>query len=94
MEYSTKSPNETSIWRSTCPNVKTVADASNTKVWVKISKDNYTTMIYGPMQASINPAFEAPGYPSTPIIPVSWSCKKVNEIDPRACLKNILNCLF
>ena len=39
-------------------------------------------MIYGPMQASINPAFEAPGYPSTPIIPVSWSCKKVNEIDP------------
>ncbi len=33
------------------------------------------------MQASINPAFEAPGYPSTPIIPVSWSCKKVNEID-------------
>ena len=82
VEYSTKSPNETSIWRSTCPNVKTVADASNTKVWVKISKDNYTTMIYGPMQASINPAFEAPGYPSTPIIPVSWSCKKVNEIDP------------
>ena len=82
VEYSTESPNETTIWRSTCPNVKTVADASNTKVWVKISKDNYTTMIYGPMQASINPAFEAPGYPSTPIIPVSWSCKKVNEIDP------------
>ena len=82
VKYSTESPNETTIWSSTCPNVKTVADASDTKVWVKISKDNYTTKIYGPMQASINPAFEAPGYPSTPQIPVSWSCKKVNEIDP------------
>ena len=78
--YSTESPNETTIWSSTCPNVKTVADASNTKVWVKISKDNYTTEIYGPKQATINPAPEAPGYTTQTTIPVPWSCKKINDI--------------
>ena len=80
MEYSTESPNETTIWSSTCPNVKTVADAKKTNVWIKISKDNYATKIYGPIQATINPASEAPGYPSTAKISVPWSCKKVNEI--------------
>ncbi|WP_243176352.1 hypothetical protein [Blautia difficilis] len=80
MEYSTESPNETTIWSSTCPNVKTVADAQKTNVWIKISKDNYATKIYGPIQATINPASEAPGYPSTAKISVPWSCKKVNEI--------------
>ena len=80
VEYSTESPNETTIWSSTCPNVKTVADAKKTNVWIKISKDNYATKIYGPIQATINPASEAPGYPSTAKISVPWSCKKVNEI--------------
>ena len=80
VKYSTESPNETTIWSSTCPNVKTVADASNTKVWVKISKDNYTTEIYGPKQATINPAPEAPGYTTQTTIPVPWSCKKINDI--------------
>ena len=80
VEYSTESPNETTIWSSTCPNVKTVADAQKTNVWIKISKDNYATKIYGPIQATINPASEAPGYPSTAKISVPWSCKKVNEI--------------
>ena len=80
VEYSTESPNETTIWSSTCPNVKTVANAKKTNVWIKISKDNYATKIYGPIQATINPASEAPGYPSTAKISVPWSCKKVNEI--------------
>ena len=80
VEYSTESPNETTIWSSTCPNVKTVADAKKTNVWIKISKDNYATKIYAPIQATINPASEAPGYPSTAKISVPWSCKKVNEI--------------
>ena len=80
VEYSTESPNESTIWSSTCPNVKTVADAQKTNVWIKISKDNYATKIYGPIQATINPASEAPGYPSTAKISVPWSCKKVNEI--------------
>ena len=80
VEYSTESPNESTIWSSTCPNVKTVADAKKTNVWIKISKDNYATKIYGPIQATINPASEAPGYPSTAKISVPWSCKKVNEI--------------
>ena len=80
VEYSTESPNETTIWSSTCPNVKTVADAKKTNVWIKISKDNYATKIYGPIQATINPASEAPGYPSTAKISVPRSCKKVNEI--------------
>ena len=80
VEYSTESPNETTIWSSTCPNVKTVANAQKTNVWIKISKDNYATKIYGPIQATINPASEAPGYPSTAKISVPWSCKKVNEI--------------
>ena len=70
VEYSTESPNETTIWSSTCPNVKTVADAKKTNVWIKISKDNYATKIYGPIQATINPASEAPGYPSTAKISV------------------------
>ena len=76
VEYSTESPNETTIWSSTCPNVKTVADASNTKVWVKISKDNYTTEIYGPKQATI----KAPGYTSETTKFVPWSYKKISEI--------------
>ena len=80
VEYSTESPNETTIWSSTCPNVKTVADASNTKVWVKISKDNYTTEIYGPKQATINPAAKAPGYTSETTKFVPWSYKKISEI--------------
>ena len=80
VEYSTESPNESTIWSSTCPNIKTVADAKKTNVWIKISKDNYATKIYGPIQATINPASEAPGYPSTAKISVPWSCKKVNEI--------------
>ena len=80
VEYSTESPNETTIWSSNCPNVKTVADAQKTNVWIKISKDNYATKIYGPIQATINPASEAPSYPSTAKISVPWSCKKVNEI--------------
>ena len=80
VEYSTENPNESIIWSSTCPNVKTVANAKKTNVWIKISKDNYATKIYGPIQATINPASEAPGYPSTAKISVPWSCKKVNEI--------------
>ena len=80
VKYSTESPNETTTWSTICPNVKTVADAKKTNVWIKISKDNYATKIYGPIQATINPASEAPGYTTQTTIPVPWSCKKINDI--------------
>ena len=80
VKYSTESPNETTTWSTICPNVKTVADAKKTNVWIKISKDNYATKIYGPIQATINPASEAPGYTTQTTKYVPWSYKKISDI--------------
>ena len=65
------------------PTVSTVEEAKNTKIYIRISNSNYRTWTSEEYyNATINPAAKAPGYPSKTTIPVPWSCKKVNEIDP------------
>ena len=42
-------------WTDKCPTVKSVEDATNTSVYIQISKENYTTLTLGPQKASISP---------------------------------------
>ncbi len=51
IEYST----DRKTWTDKCPTVKSVEDATNTSVYIQISKENYTTLTLGPQKASISP---------------------------------------
>ena len=51
IEYST----DGKTWTDKCPTVKSVEDATNTSVYIQISKENYTTLTLGPQKASISP---------------------------------------
>ena len=62
------------------PTVKTVEEAKNTKIYIQISNSNYYTWTSGEYKATISPATQAPHFPSTINIPVSWSCKKVEDV--------------
>ena len=62
------------------PTVKTVEEAKNTKIYIQISNSNYHTWTSGEYKATISPATQAPHFPSTINIPVSWSCKKVEDV--------------
>ena len=62
------------------PTVSTVEEAKNTKIYIQISNSNYHTWTSGEYKATISPATQAPHFPSTINIPVSWSCKKVEDV--------------
>ena len=51
IKYST----DRKTWTDKCPTVKSVEDATNTSVYIQISKENYTTLTLGPQKASISP---------------------------------------
>ena len=77
VEYSTETG--TPNWNTTCPKVKNVSDSKKTKVWIRISKDNYEPWFSGEIQATISPAKIA-NLPLDPQIFVPWTCKKVADI--------------
>ena len=77
VEYSTETGS--SNWNTTCPKVKNVSDSKKTKVWIRISKDNYEPWFSGEIQATISPAKIA-NLPLDPQILVPWTCKKVADI--------------
>ena len=77
VEYSTETG--TPNWNTTCPKVKNVSDSKKTKVWIRISKDNYDPWFSGEIQATISPAKIA-NLPLDPQIFVPWTCKKVADI--------------
>ena len=77
VEYTTETG--THNWSTTCPKVKNVSDSKNTKVWIRISKDNYDPWLSGEIQATISPAKIA-NLPLDPQILVPWTCKKVADI--------------
>ena len=77
VEYSTETG--TPNWNTTCPKVKNVSDSKKTKVWIRISKDNYEPWFSGEIQATISPAKIA-NLPLDPQILVPWTCKKVADI--------------
>ena len=65
------------------PAVKTVTDAENTKIFIRISNPNYATWISQKYyKAIISRAAQTPNYPSPSDtkITVPWSCKKVGDI--------------
>lgn len=68
------------------PTVKTVEEAKNTKIYIRISNSNYYTWTSDEYKATISPATQAPNFPSDPKISVPWSCKKVGDI--KDVLKN------
>ena len=53
--YTIKYSTDGKTWTDKCPTVKSVEDATNTSVYVQISKKNYTTLTLGPQKASISP---------------------------------------
>ena len=53
--YTIKYSTDGKTWTDKCPTVKSVEDATNTCVYVQISKKNYTTLTLGPQKASISP---------------------------------------
>ena len=72
-------------WNSLNPNndiptVSTVEEAKNTKIYIRISNSNYHTWTSDEYKATIRPATQAPNFPSNTEIPVSWSCKKVEDV--------------
>ena len=77
VEYSTETG--TPNWNTTCPKIKNVSDSKKTKVWIRISKDNYDPWFSGEIQATISPAKIA-NLPLDPQIFVPWTCKKVADI--------------
>ena len=77
VEYSTETGS--SNWNTTCPKVKNVSDSKKTKVWIRISKDNYEPWFSGEIQATISPAKIA-NLPLDPQMLVPWTCKKVADI--------------
>ena len=77
VEYSTETG--TPNWNTTCPKVKNVSDSKKTKVWIRISKDNYEPWFSGEIQATISPA-KISNLPLDPQIFVPWTCKKVADI--------------
>ncbi|WP_448781373.1 MBG domain-containing protein [Blautia sp.] len=77
VEYSTETGS--SNWNTTCPKVKNVSDSKKTKVWIRISKDNYEPWFSGEIQATISPTKIA-NLPLDPQILVPWTCKKVADI--------------
>ena len=64
------------------PTVKTVTDAENTKIFIRISNPNYATWPPQEYKAIISRAAQTPNYPSPSDtkITVPWSCKKVGDI--------------
>ena len=68
------------------PTVKTVEEAKNTKIYIRIFNSNYYTWTSDEYKATISPATQAPNFPSDPKISVPWSCKKVGDI--KDVLKN------
>ena len=68
------------------PTVKTVEEAKNTKIYIRISNSNYYTWTSDEYKATISPATQAQNFPSDPKISVPWSCKKVGDI--KDVLKN------
>ena len=62
------------------PTVSTVKDAETTKIYIRIFNSNYHTWTSDEYKATISPATQAPHFPSTINIPVSWSCKKVGDV--------------
>ena len=77
VEYSTETG--TPNWNTTCPKVKNVSDSKKTKVWIRISKDNYEPWLSGEIQAIISPT-QIENLPLNPQISVPWTCKKVADI--------------
>ena len=77
VEYSTETGS--SNWNTTCPKVKNVSDSKKTKVWIRISKDNYEPWFSGEIQATISPT-QIENLPLNPQILVPWTCKKVADI--------------
>ena len=77
VEYSTEIGS--SNWNTTCPKVKNVSDSKKTKVWIRISKDNYEPWFSGEIQATISPT-QIENLPLNPQILVPWTCKKVADI--------------
>ena len=77
VEYSTETGS--SNWNTTCPKVKNVSDSKKTKVWIRISKDNYEPWFSGEIQATISPT-QIENFPLNPQILVPWTCKKVADI--------------
>ena len=64
------------------PTVRTVTEAENTKICIRISNSNYTTWTSQEYKAIISRATQTPNFPSpsNTKIPVPWSCKKVGDI--------------
>ena len=68
------------------PTVRTVKEAENTKIYIRISNTNYNEWISKEYKAIIRPATSTPGFPSDTEISVPWSCKKVEDV--KDCLGN------
>ena len=64
------------------PTVRTVTEAENTKIFIRISNSNYVIWTSQEYKAIISRATQTPNFPSpsNTKIPVPWSCKKVGDI--------------
>ena len=64
------------------PTVRTVTEAENTKIFIRISNSNYVIWTSQEYKAIISRATQTPNFPSpsNTKIRVPWSCKKVGDI--------------